>query len=85
MGDTVNGLLRKVHKRIGLGVDMITFSDESGPHQVEIRWRRVYDGVHSDERFATAPNIAGALRAVLNREDEADAEDAADPGAFRAE
>lgn len=65
-------LLSVVHDRIGLGVDITTWIDGT----VEIRWKRDYgDEGWSDERFAQADSIEGALMAVLEHErlaDEAD-------------
>jgi hypothetical protein len=68
-------LLAEVHKRLGgLGVDIQTFGES---HDVEVRWRRSYDGVISDERFASARSLAGALLCVLDHEHQADIDDAA--------
>ena len=72
-------LLAEVHRRIGgLGVDIITFGES---HDVEVRWRRSYDGVLSDERFASARSIAGALLCILDHEHQADIDDALERGA----
>lgn len=65
-------MLAQVHDRLGgLGVDMQTFGDGT----VEVRWKRSYDDVLSDERFASARSITGALHAILNHEMDADIED----------
>lgn len=66
------GLLRTVHQRLGLGVDIQTFVDGT----VEVRWKRDYDGEWSDERFTYSDSISAALEAILDYEDEADREDA---------
>lgn len=42
---------------------------------VQIRWRRSYDGVLSDERRVEEAGLVAALEAVLRWEDEADRED----------
>jgi hypothetical protein len=69
-------LLRDVHSRLGgVGVDLMTFG---ATDQVEARWRRSYDGILSDERFAQAVSIADVLRAILLCEDAADAAEATD-------
>ena len=69
---SADDLLGAVHRRIGGGIDIQTFS-EGG---IEVRWRRSYGEELSDERFASARSLLGALRAVLRHEDEADAADA---------
>ena len=65
-----DNLLRKVHVRLGLGVDIQTFSDGT----VEIRWKRDYGEGYgwSDERWATERSLEAALNAVLKYEDAAD-------------
>lgn len=74
---TMDELLRKVHERLGLGVDIQTFADGT----VEIRWKRAYgdDGwAESDERLTIAEGeqaLSDALKAVLAREDEEDAKE----------
>lgn len=76
MKDGTALLLNQVHDRIGgLGLNIQTFG---GDGTVEIRWRRDYDGVWSDERFVSARNIDQALRYVIAYEDEADAEEQAE-------
>ena len=70
----MSGLLRQVHLRTGLGVDISTWVDGT----VEIRWKRDYDGVWSDERMVIADSLDAALRGVLKAEDEADAEEEED-------
>jgi hypothetical protein len=70
----VDELLAQVHRRLGgLGIDMQTFG-ETGT--VEIRWKRSYDGVSSDERFTSAESLVDALWQVLDTEAEADQHDA---------
>ena len=69
---TADDVLRAVHLRLGGGVDIQTYSAGA----VEVRWRRDYGGEVSEERFASAPTLVGALQAVLAYEDEADAADA---------
>jgi len=67
-------LLTQVHERLGgVGVDILTFG---GDGTVEVRWRRSYDGVLSDERFASAGTLVDALAQVLAHEDVADADEA---------
>lgn len=72
MVNSADELLELVHKRIGLGVEILTFS-ESG--DVEVRWRRDYDGDWSEERLVSAKSLVLALEMVLAYEDEADAEE----------
>jgi hypothetical protein len=67
-------LLARIHERLGsLGLDISTFG-ETG--QIEVRWKRDYSGIWSDERFLIADRLSDALRGVLDREDQADREDA---------
>lgn len=65
-------LLREVHRCLGAGVDIQTYSAATGERDcaVEIRWRRDYgeQGL-SDERFAAGGTLAEALRAVLGHEE----------------
>lgn len=68
MSATTDVLLRHVHLRLGLGIDIQTFVDET----VEVRWKRDYDGDWSDERFVSRNSIDLALEAILEYEDEAD-------------
>ncbi len=75
MASTVERLLDRVHRRVGAGVQITTTPGGS----CEMRWRRNYDGVASDERCVTRPKVAEALTAVLAWEDEADEIDAGDP------
>lgn len=63
---SADALLRDVHDRLGLGIDVQTFP------AIEVRWRRDYDGEWSDERFFTAGSLVGALQAILDYEDSAD-------------
>jgi hypothetical protein len=71
---SADALLPKVHARLGgLGVDIQTFGESQ---DVEVRWRRSYDGVISDERWASAPSLAGALLCILDHEHQADIDDA---------
>lgn len=72
MSTNAEELLRRVHERIGGGIDIQTFADG----WVEIRWKRDYNGELSDERFVGAPSLSEALTGVLEREDQADAADA---------
>ena len=66
-------LLARVHERTGLGVDIQTWTNGN----VEIRWKRDYgEEGWSDERFAIANSIDGALQAVLDHERKADREEA---------
>lgn len=65
-------LLSRVHERTGLGVDIQTWTNGN----VEIRWKRDYEGEWSDERFAIADSLDGALQAVLDYEKRADREEA---------
>ena len=62
-------LLWTVHKRLGAGVDIQTFSNGN----IEIRWRRYYEGELSDERFHSDVSLSAALEAILDYEDRADA------------
>lgn len=66
-------ILQAVHERIGLGVDISTFADGT----IEVRWRRDYDGEHSDERFLLGGghDIDDVLRRILDYETEADQAD----------
>lgn len=43
---------------------------------VDIRWRRAYDGIISDERQIISTSIDNGLQAIVAYEDEADAWDA---------
>jgi len=75
---TADELLVLVHKQIGLGIDIQTFSETN---TVEISWKRDYgDEGWSDLRpvaIAEGENaLAKALRQVLEYEDEADRMDA---------
>lgn len=72
-------LLVKVHERLGLGVDIETFSEDKPP-TVEIHWRRDYDGAWGDLRYANGNSLAEVLQAVLDYEDEADKADSEDDG-----
>ena len=47
---TVGELLKRVHQRLQLGIDIHTFADGT----VEVRWKRAYEGEWSDERFLSA-------------------------------
>lgn len=71
-----DALLRKVHERTGLGIDIQTFSEGT----VEVRWKRDFDGSWSEERSASAVSISEALQAVLEYETEADTIDAREAG-----
>ena len=74
---TADELLNRVHERIGLGVDIQTFSGKGAENPVEIRWRRDYgDEGWSDERWTCGRTLAEALQNVLAHEDGADIEDA---------
>lgn len=70
MTATADELLAKVHARLKLGVDIHTFADG----HLEVRWRRDYDGEWSDERYVGDFTLCGALQAILDMEDAADAE-----------
>jgi hypothetical protein len=71
-------LLARVHQRLGwLGVDIATFG---GSDDVEIRWRRNYNGAWSDERQTSAQSLVAALQAVLDWEDAADEADELETG-----
>lgn len=62
-------LLTRVHEKLGLGVDIQTWANGT----VEVRWKRDYgDEGWSDERFAMADSLEGALQAVLDHEQRAD-------------
>lgn len=76
---TADELLVAVHARTGgQGVDIQTFGSATS-NQVEIRWRRAYDGgALSDERCVADDTLVYALRAVLATEDAADELDAED-------
>jgi hypothetical protein len=65
-------LLRRIHERLKLGIDIHTFADDT----VEVRWVRDYEGEWSDERFFTASSLSAALQGVLDHEDQADEADA---------
>lgn len=68
-------LLRRVHARLGgLGVDIKTFGDGA----VEATWVRSYDGVWSDSRWTSGASLAEVLQGILDYEDRADAQDAAE-------
>lgn len=75
MATSVDRLLDRVHHRVGAGVEITTTAGGS----CEVRWRRDYAGVASDERCVTRPALTEALTAVLSWEDEADEIDARDP------
>ena len=64
-------LLRRVHERLGGGLDIQTFADGS----IEVRWLRAYGPELSGERFASASSLRAALEAVHEQEDAADAAD----------
>lgn len=69
---SVDKLLRSVHKRLGgLGVNLLTFGDG----RFEVRWKRSYSGVWSDERVFSSDSLTGTLQGILAHEDRADAED----------
>ena len=65
-----------VHRRLGgLGIDIQTFGGAGANPRIEVRWRRSYDGVLSDERFASACTLEEAIGRVLDYEEYADASD----------
>ena len=64
-------LLVRVHARLGLGVDIQTYSAGT----VEVHWRRDYGQKWSETRFFSALTLTGALQGVLDYEDAADAGD----------
>lgn len=69
---TTDELLAHVHERLGgLGVDIQTFGDGT----VEVRWKRSYDGIWSDERWAATSSLTAALNHILKHEADADIED----------
>jgi hypothetical protein len=71
MAAGVDQLLRRVHERLGGGLDIQTFADGT----VEVRWRGAYGEELSTERFASSASLRAALEAVLEQEDAADAAD----------
>jgi len=77
---TTEAILVRVLRRIGDGdglqIHVRSALVPSG-RLVEVRWRRSYDGVLSDERIVTAHSLHEALGMVLDREDQADDEDRA--------
>lgn len=64
----MSDLLTRVHERLGLGIDIQTFTNGV----VEAVWRRDYDGEWSVERFASSTSIDGVLLGILRHEDKAD-------------
>lgn len=68
----MNDLLKRVHERTGLGVDIMTWTDGT----VEIRWKRDYgEEGWSDERWLQAGSIEAGLQGVIDHEDAADREE----------